>query len=440
MKYENLKSIPAAVTTVVYALKANGHKAYMVGGCVRDMILGAVPKDWDVATSATPEEVMKVFPKTIPTGIAHGTVTVMVDTKVPGLDKGIEVTTFRSEGTYTDGRRPDSVKFETDIVADLSRRDFTVNAMAMDPTDGEIIDPFGGYEDLKDRTIRCVGKADERFGEDGLRIIRAIRFAVTLNFSIDDDTTKALRPALPVFEKVSMERKRDEFLKILQAKVSAPRGVYLLEGHGLLKVILPAFEVELAETHRLMDVSPMAEHRLAVLLYKTKDPRGCLERLKLPTKTVETVERFIKQAKPPKTGAEDKAIRVWMRDVGVENLDRQFQISTALGFDCWYVRRKSLIFERDPLVPKQLAVNGTDIAKHMNFKGKAIGQAIAFLMEKVLEDPRLNTREKLLAMLQVPKTDLEADVTLVRAATYTTAGNLDRVGTKPAENPTEFEG
>lgn len=207
--------IPKPVLEVITRLRELGHATYLVGGCVRDMVREVHPKDFDVATSALPEEVQRAFRKVIPTGIQHGTVTVVTG------GNHVEVTTFRSEGDYLDGRRPSSVSFERDIVKDLSRRDFTINAMAYNPLDRELVDPFGGQVDLPAKLIRCVGSALERFSEDGLRPLRAVRFAAVLGFTLDPATRDAIPATLAVFRKVALERVREELLKLLMSP--APR-------------------------------------------------------------------------------------------------------------------------------------------------------------------------------------------------------------------------
>jgi tRNA nucleotidyltransferase (CCA-adding enzyme) len=194
-----LPRIPADVLGVCKRLRERGHRGWVVGGCVRDLLRGAPAKDWDIATDARPEEVVASFRRVIPTGIQHGTVTVMVQ------GTGYEVTTLRGEGAYTDGRRPDSVEFVDDITKDLARRDFTFNAMAIDPIDGRLVDPFDGAKDLEASVVRAVGEAEERFAEDGLRVLRAARFAATLRCSIDGATKRAMASdrALSTFKKVS---------------------------------------------------------------------------------------------------------------------------------------------------------------------------------------------------------------------------------------------
>ena len=208
-----IESFSKASVIVLERLEKTGHKAYLVGGCLRDMMMGRVPHDFDIATSAEPEIVMSIFSdfEVIPTGIKHGTVTVMVD------GEPIEITTFRKDSDYSDGRRPDSITFTDKIEDDLSRRDFTINAMAFG-LDGEIVDPFGGKSDIKSRTIRTVGSAEERFSEDGLRILRAIRFASVLGFTIESETVEAIHKLSRMLDKVSFERVFSEMSKIITSK------------------------------------------------------------------------------------------------------------------------------------------------------------------------------------------------------------------------------
>ncbi|HYX91760.1 MAG TPA: [cytidine(C)-cytidine(C)-adenosine (A)]-adding enzyme, partial [Myxococcaceae bacterium] len=195
------EQIPEPVLQVLRRLRERGFQAYVVGGAVREMVRGHPPiGDFDVATDARPEDVQRSFPKTIPTGIQHGTVTVLWQ------GHHVEVTTFRTEGAYLDARRPSSVEFRSDVREDLARRDFTINAMAYDPLDGTLVDPFGGQADLQAGIIRCVGNATERFAEDGLRPLRAVRFAAVLGFALDPATEAAIPCTLPSFRKVAMER------------------------------------------------------------------------------------------------------------------------------------------------------------------------------------------------------------------------------------------
>jgi len=202
------KKLSAGARECLERLKSAGYAAYPVGGCVRDVLLGREPGDVDICTAAHPEAVMALFPRAVPTGIVHGTVT------IPFEDGNIEITTFRRDGDYADARHPDSVSFDAGLLEDLSRRDFTVNAMAMD-SDGEVIDPLGGRKDLRSKIIRCVGEADRRFSEDALRMLRGVRFAAQLGFEIEEGTHAAMRRNAPLTAKVSRERIRAEMEKTL---------------------------------------------------------------------------------------------------------------------------------------------------------------------------------------------------------------------------------
>lgn len=219
----DITQTPAPVLACTAALRAAGHEAYPVGGCVRDLLLGRTPGDWDIATSAKPEETMALFSRTLPTGLRHGTVTVLLG------DMALEVTTFRRESGYSDGRHPDSVTFDAGLTDDLSRRDFTMNAMAL-AEDGALLDPFGGRQDLAARLIRCVGDPDRRFREDGLRLLRAVRFAAQLDFTLEPGTAAALEGNAGGLEQVSGERIKAELEKILLSPRPAWAGVPVVLG------------------------------------------------------------------------------------------------------------------------------------------------------------------------------------------------------------------
>ena len=233
---QSTDNTPPAVLEVLKQLHAHKHEAYLVGGCVRDLLLRQVPQDYDVATSARPEAVMKLFRHVIPTGLQHGTVTVMIGSKP--ADK-VEVTTYRGEGEYLDGRRPDTVEFITDLDRNLERRDFTINAMAFNPTEQRLEDPFKGVPDLEAGIIRAVGNAKARFSEDGLRVLRAVRFASTLGFCLDPATQAAIPAAITTFRKVAQERVKDELNKWLLRSAKPFVGLHLLAETTLLAGILP---------------------------------------------------------------------------------------------------------------------------------------------------------------------------------------------------------
>lgn len=248
--------IPEILKKMNKIFQENGHEAYLVGGAVRDMILGKSASDWDLTTNAKPEQVVKIFRRVIPTGIAHGTVTVHF------MGKEIEVTTYRSEGKYSDGRHPDNVSFDATLEEDLSRRDFTVNAIAASLKDGKIEDPFGGRKDIERKIIRTVGKAYDRFMEDGLRPIRAIRFSSQLGFKIEQSTFEAIEnpDVQEKIKSISIERFRDELTKILKTDVPST-ALHLLEKTGILKIFIP----ELAECRGCTQKDARGFHEFDVL-------------------------------------------------------------------------------------------------------------------------------------------------------------------------------
>ena len=269
------ESVPPAVLEVVRGLQQAGQRAFLVGGCVRDLLRGQAPKDFDVASSARPEVVQQIFRKVIPTGIEHGTVTVVL------RGAHVEVTTFRAEADYLDGRRPSKVEFQEDIEADLGRRDFTMNAIAWDPIGGALVDPWGGQVDLQARLVRCVRNAFERFSEDGLRPLRAVRFATVLDFQIEPETEAAIGQTLDVFRKVAGERVQQEFVKVLRSPHAA-RGLALLHATGLLSCFLPEAKVDAFEA---LSRAPEDEVvRLALLLDGAPSPKDVVLGLRFPAK------------------------------------------------------------------------------------------------------------------------------------------------------------
>ncbi|MCX7808954.1 MAG: hypothetical protein N2515_10120, partial [Deltaproteobacteria bacterium] len=238
-------SVPREVRRICEILRAQGHGAWVVGGCVRDLLLGRPVQDWDIATTALPQEVMSIFRKTIPTGIAHGTVSVLMG------GRPHEVTTLRAEGEYLDGRRPKEVRFGVSLKEDLARRDLTINAIAFDPIQRELIDPFGGQEDLKRGLIRAVGNPMERFAEDGLRPLRACRLAAVLGFAMDAETEAAIRPNLSVLAKVAIERVVEEWRKLLRAERPS-LGLKIMRRTGILGLHAPWLEAIDEERFRFL--------------------------------------------------------------------------------------------------------------------------------------------------------------------------------------------
>jgi tRNA nucleotidyltransferase (CCA-adding enzyme) len=387
--------VPPGVLGVLESLQTAGHEAYLVGGCVRDLVSGRVPHDWDVATQAVPAEVQRLFPKVIPTGIAHGTVTVLA----PGSQ--VEVTTYRVEAGYADGRRPDRVEFRRDLVEDLARRDFTINAMAFDPRAGELRDPFGGLEDLARRTVRCVGEAVARFGEDGLRPLRAVRFATVLEFALDQGTESAIPGALDVFRKVAQERVRDEFLKLLLAP-GVERGLRLLATTGLLAAAFPELDgaVSAGAGARVAAVPARAEVRLAALLVAAEQPEAVLARLRLPVRTAEEVRALLAHPVPPNaSGWTDAEVRRWAAGLGRERVADALALATAGGLasgEKVKARVEQVLATHPPLAVRELALGGRGVMEVLNVgPSPLVGEATRFLLEQVLEVPERNTEAAL---------------------------------------------
>jgi tRNA nucleotidyltransferase (CCA-adding enzyme) len=405
--------VPRPVLEVIARLRELGHHVFLVGGCVRDMVRGVPPKDFDVATSALPEEVQGAFRKVIPTGIQHGTVTV-----VQG-GTHVEVTTFRSESEYLDGRRPSAVTFERDIVKDLSRRDFTMNAMAYDPLGPELVDPFGGHADLQAHLIRCVGNASERFSEDGLRPLRAVRFAAVLGYTLDPATRDAIPATLPIFRKVALERVREELVKLLLSP-RAEGGLVLLAETGLLDVFLPELARADAETARLARAAaqaapPEAELRLAALLADLDSGPQAKElciRLKFPNKTADLVGLLVTHAALERHFQDsDPALRRLLGRVGPPQLEALLTVARARlqarapdklpELERLTTRLRALAAAKPPLYSKDLALTGGDVMSTLGVgPSPIVGDATRFLLERVLDAPELNTPERLRELLK----------------------------------------
>lgn len=385
--------IPEPVLKVHKRLTENGHKAYLVGGCVRDQILGKAPKDWDIATSATPEQVMELFGGVIPTGLQHGTVTIVQNLMM------IEVTTFRTEGDYKDGRHPDKVEFVKEIDADLSRRDFTINAMAYEPDTKEYVDPFGGKKDLEAQVIRCVRNPIQRFTEDGLRCMRAVRFATVLDFRIDPATEQAIGgERLEIFKKVANERKAAEFEKTLMSK-HAQRGLHLMQSTGLLGswlVGVKAKDYSWFGTH-YGDTSPYT-HKLAMILRDQDQAvlQLAIDRLKLPASDAQRVLTLVNHRAPAPT-CTDAELRKYMAQLGFEAafalyvLDCPTDVGKKFG---------PFLINKPALKTTDLVLRGDQIMAIMQVKpGKEVGVMARFLLDSVLEDPKLNTVESLTKLI-----------------------------------------
>ncbi|MBQ7600553.1 MAG: CCA tRNA nucleotidyltransferase [Lachnospiraceae bacterium] len=383
--------LPETVEMILDILRRAGYPAYAVGGCVRDTILCREPNDWDITTSARPEEVKKCFRRTVDTGIAHGTVTVMI------RKKGYEVTTFRIDGQYGDARHPDNVVFTSDLREDLLRRDFTINAMAYSHESG-LVDPFGGQEDLRKKIVRAVGVPVERFTEDALRVLRCVRFAAQLGFSIDPKTYDAAKELSRNLEKISAERIREEFLKILLS--AHPDYTAKLQEIGAMPFIYPSYREIQNEAERALLLAPADKVlRLTAFLYQggVKDAEAFFDRLKFDNDTRNRVLHLIRH-KDAALEAEPKSLRKFLSVFGKEDVDKILLFhEKILGTDLTEVRRelKGIEARGECTSLKELALTGNDLTAMGMKPGREMGALLHELLEAVIEDPKLNTKEKL---------------------------------------------
>lgn len=436
----NIKKIPAEALAIIETLEAAGHEAWLVGGCVRDMMLNRTPGDWDITTSALPEAVQSCFPHTIPTGVLHGTVTVLMG-KTP-----YEVTTYRSESEYSDFRRPDQVLFVSNIEEDLARRDFTINAMAWHPSGG-LADPFCGVQDLKSGIIRAVGNPRERFGEDALRMLRAVRFAAQLDFDVEPITLEAMTEGASNITYVSGERVRVELDKWLMSPGTSHWP--LLHESGLMRRILPEldrcfdmpqrspwhFESVGEHTLRAVALAPVdrvvrwtllfhdlgkcethmvdeagVDHFYGHEIRGEELAREIMNRLRWDNRTTERVLRLIRHHDRDMEPSE-RAVRRGLKAIGrevfpywlmVRRADRLAQrpekaASQLAKLDEVEALYAHIIEQEHCLHINELAVTGKDIMTMGIPQGPLIGKLQQELLEWVLEEPRRNTREQLLA-------------------------------------------
>jgi tRNA nucleotidyltransferase (CCA-adding enzyme) len=395
-------AVPPEVREVCRVLTEAGHQAVTVGGAVRDALLGRPAGDWDVATSAHPEQVIAAFPRTIPTGLQHGTVTVMIGKGERRI--GVEVTTFRGEGAYSDARRPDSVTFGVPLDEDLARRDLVVNAIAFDPISGEIHDPFGGRADLAARILRAVGDPVARFTEDGLRVLRAVRFAATLEFALEPATEAAFAPALPSLARVSQERVKVELWKLLGA-ARPSLGLAIARRSGVLMTVLPEVascsDETWARTLGWADGAAGEIVRLAAMLAAMPEARladGVLRRLKTSTEERDQGIRLTEVALQPLVPL--ATLRRVLRRVSRPYI--------PLAAELWHARddagivlateARAILARGDALTVNDLAIGGADLQSELGMApGKPMGVLLAKLLDEVLDDPTLNHRDTLLA-------------------------------------------
>ena len=386
-------SPPKYVKTILKTLASHGHLACIVGGCVRDMVLGVAPNDWDVATSALPEEVMELFPDSKGTGIKHGTVTVKIGSK------SAEVTTFRTDGEYKDHRHPEAVNFIGDLTGDLARRDFTVNAMAI-TSDGTFMDPFHGLEDIKNHLIRAVGEPAKRFEEDALRMLRAFRFSSRLEFEIEEETMRAIRDNAHLAGTLAPERVRDEVEKILMSV--SPSYLYDLIDCGLLDRYLNNHLSRRDGLDCIADMPKKALPRFAAFC-TVLEADECIDStwdfltsLRLDGRTINccSASSSIVKTQPPEDRVTWKRL---LRKYGVDAVE-----CAASVWDAFYgtgntESLKSVLKSGECFSVRHLAINGNDIAS-FGYKGKQIGEMLEFLLDYVIEYPENNTHEKLMIL------------------------------------------
>lgn len=376
--------LPSDTEYIIETLQKNGYEAFAVGGCVRDMLNGDTPHDFDITTSAEPETVMSLFEKTVPTGIKHGTVTVIIN-GVPN-----EVTTYRTDGEYRDHRRPDSVIFVKSLREDLARRDFTVNAMAYNQKDG-LKDFFGGREDIENRILRAVGEPGRRFYEDALRIMRLFRFSSVLGFNIEENTLKAALEYAPTLKNVSAERIYSELLKTVCGKnPAALKPLTDIGGLGFLGV-------NTSPDYGILPLLGSADTKLFAFLYSGgAEVSPALDFLKVPNKTKKAAQDMLTLLNMPfpKTKPEIKEMLYLTSPSSTENY---FDYRSAYGKDCAAARDMltEIIKNGEPYRISDLKIGGSDLKK-CGISGRAIGETLEKLRRSVLKNPELNTRSELI--------------------------------------------
>lgn len=393
-------NLPKDVKYIIDVLSQNGFEAYAVGGCVRDSILGRVPGDWDITTSALPQQVKALFRRTIDTGIQHGTVTIMLG------KTGYEVTTYRIDGGYEDSRHPKNVEFTPNLEEDLKRRDFTINAMAYNDEHG-IVDIFDGMNDIDRKLIRCVGNAHDRFTEDALRILRAVRFSAQLGFEIDEATGRAARELAPTLVKISRERIHTELNKLLLS--DNPDYFAVVYELGVMKVIIPELsDVDADSIARLGGLikrtkSCLPERYAAVLsVIGSAGANAVLRGLKLDNATITMASKLVAYLNMPPVHTE-KEVRRYINEAGAEDAVRiiEFNMSFTSGEEYQaYAEMKDIcvkVMEHgDCISLKMLGVTGKDLMDAGFPAGKELGELLNELLMEVLDNPSLNDREYLL--------------------------------------------
>lgn len=400
------KDVHPLALEVCAALQQHGYQAFIVGGCVRDLLLEKTPKDWDICTDADPEQVAAIFPRTLPTGLQHGTVTVCMG---EGVENHFEVTTFRVEGQYTDGRRPEVVHFVKKVEEDLARRDLTINAIAYDPIANRAVDPFMGIFDLKNEMIRAVGKPVERFQEDGLRIMRVARFAARFGYKVDEETLAGMRDALETLKKVSKERVADELRKTLMTE-SPGYGLLILLSSGAMDIACPIL------TSYDTSILPLArqcyghlETRLAFLYHHIPVERVEQELLdlKMSTKEIKRVVFLLTTLAKFYSFKECSTLLAYRKFIArIKNeapdpweytYEQFIELAKALGQPF-----EKLTFYDDEVVParKELAINGNDLMALGITPGPKLKLLLDNCYQEILIRPEKNTKEYLLDLVR----------------------------------------
>ena len=383
---------PKYVRNVLFAIQSRGHMVCLVGGCVRDMILGVQPNDWDVCTSALPEQVLEIFPNSVTNGMKHGTVGVKQGSKI------VEVTTFRSESAYTDHRHPGAISFVGDLTQDLARRDFTMNAIAV-PPDGIVTDPFGGVDDIKNKIIRCVGEPELRFEEDALRMFRALRFAARLGFEIEPATLAAIEKKAHLASSLAPERVCQELEKLLLTK--RPGSVYELLRMGLLDNYLVKRPEDDAPFKAIANLPQRPSDRWCAFCLALGQ-QGCIDwvegflrTLHLDSRTItacQEVTRILKEPFPESIVMWKQLLRRW----GTDAVGRAAACYDALTGSTCSKELKAVLKSGECFSMQNLAVSGEDLIKQ-GLKGKDIGDMLNFLLDYVIDHPQNNERNILLS-------------------------------------------
>ena len=383
--------LPAYVKQALNRLNTAGFLAFVVGGAVRDVCLGSAPVDFDIATNATPEQTEALFPKTLSFGKKHGTITVVTDVGT------IEVTSFRKDGSYHNHRQPESVLFVGDLRSDLSRRDFTINAMAMD-VDGNIIDPFDGQSDLTAKMIRTVGDPSLRFSEDALRMFRALRFSAKLGFEIETDTHLAIAQNAHLAKNLSAERVQAELAGILQS--DRPEMVEKLFAYGLLDKFLGKENPKISHSLSMIKQLKAEKNlRFIAFLYVTELSEMILEHLRLDRRTVKLTGKVLSLTNET-IGAEKVKLKQQLFRFGVEPVTMAVLLEDTFKQTKKQKMLDEILLKQEPYTASHLAVNTTDLMAAAQLSGSAVGKALTALTWHVIAYPEDNTRERLLEIVR----------------------------------------